>query len=96
MSQTTFTGEQIPIRKKDDPAERKPLTSEVKKKIYNYLRNFYPYGKTEKQIKLHPTFHKIATIGNRLREMRQEGWVESKKQYNGDQTWHAKPPEEVV
>lgn len=85
-------GEEIPIKTKDDPPDRKPL-SPAKQRIYNFLRNFYPYGKTEKQIKLHPAFHDLATIGNKLRDMRQGGWVESKKQYKGDQTWHAVPKE---
>jgi len=84
ISQLTLTGDKIPIP--DRNPERELTPAEIQ--IYNFLLKIGP--RTEKQIHLHPAFTKYATIGNKLRSMRQKGYLDNIQQRDKPQLWRAK------
>ena len=85
MSITTFTGETIPIKRKNPDKDLTP----TELKLYNYLRKVGP--RTEIQIRKHPAFDNIADIGRALRRLRAHElpYVDSIPQREGPQKWIA-------
>jgi len=79
----TLNGASIPFNARD-PEDLSP----VQRKIWFFLMGGGP--KTRLEIKNHPAFHDIATIGNRLRELRKLKYVEEAGRKDGSKLWRAK------
>lgn len=84
MSQLTLEGVSIPIKAREPKRDLTP----VQLKIWNFLRGVGP--KTRKEIHNHPAFHDIATIGNRLRELKVLKYVEVVGRKDRSKLWRAK------
>jgi hypothetical protein len=84
MAQRTFNGVYINIRV--------PLVSlsPNERRIWNLLKDSNR-GWTEKQI--HEKFPEIATVDNRLRDLRKHGWAFTQKsRRDNEQRWYALVP----
>jgi len=83
LSQTTFTGEQIPINKEDDTPKE---MTEYETIIYNYVIQRFKSPPTTIEIEDALRYRKprIEEIGNKLRSLRQKNRLRSYKDRSKD------------